>query len=358
MLLAACAAAGLETASCKKTSTVDLPEATSKPASFADRICHELHPCPAPTGPNDQPYMCAIPGARRQGRSEQVGNLDVEILWCPYRKIGEDEIVGVPRDGSRPLVRGTSLLQRVRENPRARALVAGSVLVGWGTAEEACPIEEHDGVLRFCMHHSTDGPFHCALDAFDSIVCARDEVPDRFLRACQTSLGRQRVVVIESTISPAALISPADEFRAAAPRWASRDYVALRAGGHDVRVLECSVLDGPRADLLVIDGEMPETVDVKQLLPRLDSVVLRAALAAQKIVRSQGNYLMLDPAGGPPVAGRAARTCTLAPGPREADGKLVFHTASSNGGPFHACTVDTTSWTGSCFDVRPGKLCD
>jgi len=102
---------------------------------------------------------------------------------------------------------------------------------------------------------------------------------------------------------------------------------------------------------------VPETVDVKQLAPRLDSVVLRAAFAAQKIVRSQGNYLMLDPVRAP-AAGRAPRTCTLAPGPRAADGKLVFYTTSSNGGPFHACTVDTTSWTGACFDVRPGKLCD
>lgn len=341
---------------CKKTSAIDPPAA--KPiTTFEDRLCQELHPCPVPTGPNDQPYMCAIPGARRERRAERVGELDVETVWCPYRKMGEDEIVGVPRDGARPLVRGVELLERVRGNARARALVAGSVLVGWGTAEDACPIEEHDGVLRFCVHHASDGPFHCTLDAERSVVCAREAVPDRFLAACQARLGRRRVVVIESTISPAAMLAPVDVFRVAldAGRFGRGDYAELRAGGKEVRVLECSELDGPREDVLVIDGEVPEAIDVKRLLPRLDGVGLRAALASQKIVRSPGNYVMLDAVDG---GADRARGCVQAPGPREANGKLVFHTASTNGGPFQACTVDTTTWTGACFDVRPGKFCE
>ncbi|MBX3188882.1 MAG: hypothetical protein KF819_17820 [Labilithrix sp.] len=313
-------------------------------------LCKELFPCPPSSG-DEPPFMCAL-GGERLVPAAYASGLIVESLSCPFRRGGMGAVVGVPRDGSRPLVQGDALLARVRPNPRARAIA----LAGGSLADERCPIEERAGLLRYCVTVPFKDVLRCVADGVDAVGCATRE-PERFLSLCASQLETKRVVAEERYWGPGGTAVASDHVRDGRDN-VGRAEPELRASGRVVRVLTCRERGEHReVDSLVVDGAS-KPVAPRDLLSRLDDVPMRAAFALRVVIANPQPYLLLDPSGDRDALWPADRKCVLPPGPRERDGKLVFYTAPAIKGPYQVCEIDTKTWTGACETALDGKLCE
>jgi len=330
----------------------------------ATALCKELYPC-SPQPPEREPDMCALAG-QRIGPTEHVPGLSIEHLSCPFSRAGLDAIVGVPDDGSRPLLQNDALRARVRGVPRLRALTAD---VG-DVDETACPVTEDAGLVRFCVRGvSFKQRFRCAISSNDSVGCAQ-EGPERYLRLCQERHPKARVVGKERYWGPGYCAVPSDHVRNGqvqgelpAQRGTSAlgeiATIVLRAGGKEVRVLTCAADEdkGASSDDYLIDGDAT-TVTEAELLRRLDDDVMRAALIAQHLQGSEWAVL-LDPSGGREPVWPMNGTCALPRGPRRVGKVLEFMmTPSIANRPSVLCRADVSTWSGACTPVPAGSFCE
>lgn len=339
---------------CSHTRAVPTPGQEKAPPHEEDpfALCKELYPCP-PTRGDDPPYMCAVSGSR-SAPPEHVPGLTLERLVCPFRRAGAEGFVGVPTDGSRPLLSGDALLSRLHDQPRGRALY-----FGW-PGESACKLEAKGRELRFCAPSLEPSQTYrpCALTSDNSISCATRD-PERMIPLCQKVLGATRVSAIDRYWGPAANVVPSDHLKDGQSQWkdAAARRLPLRAGGREVRVLSCRTLAGSAPDELLVMMDPPEVISALQLLPKLDTVVMRAALAARVAVTGD-TFLLLDPIGGPGAFWPAHGPCALPRGPRQSGKSLSFYMAPPIKNPLSYCEVDTSTWTGSCSLVAPGTFCE
>lgn len=264
----------------------------------ATALCQEIFPCPAHS-PDSPPFMCALSGSRVTG--DHVPGLAIEEVSCLYRKAGESAVVGVPDDGSRPLVRGDALLARVRGYPRAHALVAIDQLTHW-TLDEGCPITEDGGLLRYCVRGggSYRNRLRCVVTATNASACATAD-PDRFLPLCRRVLGAERFSA-ERYWGPGINVLASDHVKDGQAAVARMDELNanLRVSGKTVRVLTCTAPDFATREMLIVDGRPDQAFSERELLPKLDTLAMRAALlGTSRSVTGTTTYLLLDPTGGP-----------------------------------------------------------
>src|SRR4051812_2043540 len=132
-------------AGCRKVPK-EMPPPLADAGSEAFALCREVHPC-AP----GQVYMCAIGGDSLPSAAYRAPGVRIERLYCSYRKMGEDAVIGIPHDGS-PHLQALDLFVRVKGTPLERALAAAELVLDRPLDADACsPAEDEHGVLRFCV---------------------------------------------------------------------------------------------------------------------------------------------------------------------------------------------------------------
>lgn len=330
----------------------------------ATALCQEIYPCPPGSLDRPQsewPFMCALAGVRTR-KSEHIPGLTIESLACPYRKMGEGAIVGVPDDGSRPLVKQQDLGARVRAYPRLRVMLVDGLL-----DDPSCPIVPRNGVLHFCKNATFHGREQCVLEANDSMACAQEN-PERFLAACRARSAdpTKPILADERYWGPGQCAVPSDHVRngevvgtiSSGPGTSQKGEqakIVLRAGGKEVRVLGCG--EWSRDESYFVDGDTL-SIDAATLVRRLDTDVMRATILARHADNAEWAVL-LDPTGGADAAYPAPRTCKLAPGPRRHGNSIEFvMTPSIPNRAYAACSADVTTLQGSCTPLPRGTYCE
>lgn len=330
-------------------------------------LCKESYPCPPSVpGGDTVPSMCALDGKREIDPGYSAPGLTLHRTWCPFSKMGMPDVVGVPPDPAGPHLRGAELYARVRGSKEERALAAAELLVDPGFFESpplvtspACPIVEDGQGVHFCSKTLTMPVAHCVVEPSGALACSEDGTPNT-LRACRLVLGQGRISAEELSMkvngsdarATSALPSNLVGGLTGAPG------VTLRAKGLRVRVASCRTDAKGEKKTYWGEDTRGKFVPPLELFPKLDDVVMRAALARDLVSEDgseHGWLLVLDPTGKPSGPG-----CVLPRGPREADGFVEFTLAKSRttvSGLEH-CRVSSRTLQGACEVVAHGSYCD